>query len=177
METTPTSLPNVLWHMDGQGSGSLLDWKPGAPLPAGDGLPWLHLNYADRDVREWLLGSGLLTPPVAESLLDEETRPRVLHHGNGLLLTLRGVNLNPGAEPEDMVSIRLWIEEGRIISTLLGHHNCGTHAQLLFGLPQTSHQAVAPVVVARGCFKQQGNAQRTLGLAFIRVGGGATGYG
>lgn len=117
METTTASLPNVLWKLDGQGNGALLDWKPGAPLPARDGLPWLHLNYADRDVREWLLGSGLLAPPVAESLLDEETRPRVLHHGNGLLLTLRGVNLNPGAEPEDMVSIRLWIEEGRIIST------------------------------------------------------------
>ena len=117
METTTPSLPNVLWKLDGQGNGALLDWKPGEPLPLRDGLPWLHLNYADRDVREWLLGSGLLAPPVAESLLDEETRPRVLHHGNGLLLTLRGVNLNPGAEPEDMVSIRLWIEEGRIIST------------------------------------------------------------
>jgi zinc transporter len=117
METTTDSLPNVLWNLDGQGNGSLLDWKPGETLQAREGLPWLHLNYADRDVREWLLGSGLLAPPVAESLLDEETRPRVLHHGNGLLLTLRGVNLNPGAEPEDMVSIRLWIEEGRIIST------------------------------------------------------------
>ena len=117
METTTASLPNVLWKLDGQGNGALLDWKPGETLPAHDGLPWLHLNYADPEVREWLLGSGLLAPPVAESLLDEETRPRVLHHGNGLLLTLRGVNLNPGAEPEDMVSIRLWIEEGRIIST------------------------------------------------------------
>ena len=66
---------------------------------------------------------------------------------------------------------------GRIIATLLGHYDRGPHAQLLFGLPQTSHQAVAPVVIARGCFKQQCNAQRTLGLAFIRVGGGATGYG
>jgi sugar (pentulose or hexulose) kinase len=104
METMTESLPNVLWNLDGQGTGAPLDWNPGEPLPPRDGLPWLHLNYADRDVREWLLDSGLLTPPVAESLLDEETRPRVLHHGNGLLLTLRGVNLNPGAEPEDIVA-------------------------------------------------------------------------
>jgi zinc transporter len=35
------------------------------------------------------------------------------------MLFLRGVNLNPGADPEDMVSIRLWIEEKRIISLRL----------------------------------------------------------
>jgi zinc transporter len=81
------------------------------------GLSWLHLNYADPAARDCLLAANLLDTPVAESLLDEETRPRVLHHDSGLLVTLRGVNLNPGAEPEDMVSIRLWMEENRIIST------------------------------------------------------------
>jgi zinc transporter len=86
-------------------------------MPEITGLSWLHLNYADEAARDWLLHADLLDTPVAESLIDEETRPRVLHHDNGLLLTLRGVNLNPGAEPEDMVSIRLWIDEGRIIST------------------------------------------------------------
>jgi zinc transporter len=136
METMTASLPNVLWSLDSQGNGTLLDWQPGAPLPAHDGLSWLHLNYADRDVREWLLGSGLLPSPVAESLLDEETRPRVLHHGNGLLLTLRGVNLNPGAEPEDMVSIRLWIEEGRIISTRKRQLKSVKEIQTLLGTGQ-----------------------------------------
>jgi zinc transporter len=34
----------------------------------------------------------------------------------GTMLLLRGVNLNPGADPEDMVSIRIWIEQTRIIS-------------------------------------------------------------
>jgi len=31
-------------------------------------------------------------------------------------MTLRGVNLNPGANPEDMVSLRIWIEPTRIIT-------------------------------------------------------------
>ena len=30
---------------------------------------------------------------------------------------MRGVNLNPGADPEDMISIRIWIEKRRIVST------------------------------------------------------------
>ena len=117
MTTPNSSTPNAYWILDGQGHGALQAWMPGHDVPRANGLAWFHLNYADATARDWLLRSELLSIPVAESLLDEETRPRVLHHGEGLLLTLRGVNLNPGAEPEDMVSIRIWIEEGRIIST------------------------------------------------------------
>ncbi|ACU88148.1 zinc transporter ZntB [Desulfomicrobium baculatum] len=117
MTTPNSSTPNAYWILDGQGHGALQAWMPGQDVPQENGLAWFHLNYADATARDWLLRSELLSIPVAESLLDEETRPRVLHHGEGLLLTLRGVNLNPGAEPEDMVSIRIWIEEGRIIST------------------------------------------------------------
>lgn len=117
MTTPNSSSPNAYWILDGQGHGALQAWMPGQDVPRENGLAWFHLNYADATARDWLLRSELLSIPVAESLLDEETRPRVLHHGEGLLLTLRGVNLNPGAEPEDMVSIRLWIEAGRIIST------------------------------------------------------------
>jgi len=34
----------------------------------------------------------------------------------GLLIVLRGINRNAGADPEDMVSVRIWIEPGRMIS-------------------------------------------------------------
>jgi zinc transporter len=37
--------------------------------------------------------------------------------GNGLLLTLRGINPNPGTDPEDMVAVRLWSDGRRIITT------------------------------------------------------------
>ena len=117
MTNPDSSTPSTLWNLDGKGRGKPHPWTPGHDVPQEAGLAWIHLNYTDALARDWLLRSDLLDKPVAESLLDEETRPRVLHHGTGLLLTLRGVNLNPGAEPEDMVSIRLWIEEGRIIST------------------------------------------------------------
>ena len=36
--------------------------------------------------------------------------------GDGVVLALRGVNLNPDADPEDMVAIRLWVEADRVIS-------------------------------------------------------------
>jgi zinc transporter len=54
---------------------------------------------------------------IGDALLADESRPRVTEFDNGLLVALRGVNLNPGAEPEDMVSLRIWAEKNRIITT------------------------------------------------------------
>ena len=56
---------------------------------------------------------------MIDGLLANETRPRCDSYADGILLNLRGVNLHPGAEPEDMVSIRLWVDEHRVISTRL----------------------------------------------------------
>jgi zinc transporter len=38
-----------------------------------------------------------------------------------MLVILRGVNVNPGATPDDMVSVRMWLDEQRVIS-LRGPH-------------------------------------------------------
>jgi zinc transporter len=82
------------------------------------GFLWVHLQYGASEAGEWLLSSGL-DQHVIEALTAEETRPRCTVHGDGALLNLRGVNLNPGSEPEDMVSIRLWIERHRVISVCM----------------------------------------------------------
>ena len=50
------------------------------------------------------------------AFLADEVRPRISPVGNGVLLTFCGVNLNENAGPEDMVSIRPWIDPHRIIS-------------------------------------------------------------
>lgn len=88
----------------------LADWKP------EDGLLWVHLKYKSTDSRHWLSQQGLGKAEL-DTLLAADTRPRVVHSNNGMLLTLRGVNLNPNSDPEDMVSIRIYTEEHRIIST------------------------------------------------------------
>jgi zinc transporter len=63
-----------------------------------------------------LRDSGL-PETVVDTLLAEETRPRSVVSNEGLLVVLRGVNTNPGQDPEDMVSVRVWVEAGRVIST------------------------------------------------------------
>jgi zinc transporter len=87
------------------------DWVP------QDGKLWVHLNYEDAEAIAWLNDSSGLDPLIIEALLTSETRPRVAAIGEGLLIALRGVNLNAGADPEDMVSIRIWIDGSRIVTT------------------------------------------------------------
>jgi zinc transporter len=86
-------------------------------LPAGDGVVWLHLDYSDPELARWVREESGVAAVVAEALLAPETRPRSLVLGDGLLVILRGVNQNPGADPEDMVSVRIWMAGDRIISS------------------------------------------------------------
>jgi zinc transporter len=36
--------------------------------------------------------------------------------GDGFLVVLRGINMNPGAEPDDMVAVRVWISPNLIVT-------------------------------------------------------------
>ena len=54
---------------------------------------------------------------VADALLREESRPRAESFDHGVLVILRGINLNPGSEVEDMISVRLWLTKNRVVST------------------------------------------------------------
>ncbi|AIR90132.1 CorA family divalent cation transporter [Pseudomonas cremoricolorata] len=81
---------------------------------------WLHWDRSHPQTRTWLLRDSGLSEFACELLLEENTRPRLLPLANEqLLLFLRGVNLNPGAEPEDMVSVRIFAQAQRVISLRL----------------------------------------------------------
>lgn len=115
----PDQLEGLLdaWLLDGDGGGRKLDWSEvsGCQLEVGQWL-WLHFDYTQPAVQQWMRESSGLSELTAEALLQAETRPRCVPADAGLMLFLRGVNLNPGADPEDMVSIRMWIGAQRIIS-------------------------------------------------------------
>jgi zinc transporter len=106
------------FEFDGKGGGVPIDdVKLASKKLKQDQLAWVHLNANKSASREWLENElSYLDPFVVEALLAEETRPRVTEIGDGAIIILRGVNLNENASPEDMVSIRLWIDKHRIIS-------------------------------------------------------------
>lgn len=84
---------------------------PDSPPPL-----WVHLDRTKSRAQEWLRTASGLDSIVVESLLAEETRPRVQEFGEGMLVILRGINANPGAEPDELIAIRMWLEPTRIIT-------------------------------------------------------------
>ena len=99
------------------GRGTALDVQAIERWSPDDGPVWLHLDVADDHARRWIQQQSALPAIAIDTLLADETRPRALVMQPGLLIVLRGVNTNPGDDPEDMVSVRLWIEPDRVIST------------------------------------------------------------
>jgi zinc transporter len=111
--------PSGLIHafvLDGDGGGEALDWDGIAAWQPDRGVLWVHLDYAAAVSGAWLEQQAGLDPVVHDALVDKDPRPRALAIGDALLLIARGINLNQGAQPEDMVSVRCWVEGRRIIS-------------------------------------------------------------
>ncbi|MET1757018.1 zinc transporter ZntB [Novosphingobium sp. RD2P27] len=94
------------------GWGQVQGWRPSAP---GEVL-WIHLCRTVEGVYEWLMDDLGIPEPTAELLTSDATRPRAFREGEALVATLRGINFNPGAEPEDMVSLQLWCDGARLVT-------------------------------------------------------------
>lgn len=114
------SLPYGLGHaclLDGRGGlkpfgKDVLDgWAP------RHGGLWLHFDLTDPEAQRWLREHSGLDEVAVEALLEVESRPRLTPVGDGALLAFRGVNLNEGATPDDMIGIRVWLEEDRVITS------------------------------------------------------------
>ncbi len=100
-------------YLNGQGGST--------PLGADDALQsdrthWVHLDYTQPQTMSWLHRNEIPSR-VIEALTATETRPRASEVAGGLLVYLRGVNLQPGARPEDMIALRLWLGPHGVIST------------------------------------------------------------
>ena len=81
-----------------------------------EGWRWLHLGRKSLEARDWLRMRSGLPAAAFDALLETDTRPRLVQMDGGALLILRGVNRNPGARPEDMISLRMFVQPARLIS-------------------------------------------------------------
>ncbi len=77
---------------------------------------WFHFDRRRDETQRWLLERSGVDALIAEAMLAEMTRCRAVTSTQGVLLILRGVNLNEGADPADMISLRIWAEPSRVIS-------------------------------------------------------------
>lgn len=82
---------------------------------------WLHCNRASEQFEQWLQKEEI-DEFIIESLLATDTRPRFQKlDDESFFLILRGVNLNSGKEPDDMLTIRLLYTPQRVITCNLQH--------------------------------------------------------
>ena len=102
--------------LDGTGGGKVLAWDEIAGWTADQGTLWIHLDRTNLAARRWIREASGLDATVIDALLAKGSRPRSVDINGGLMVLLRGINLNPGEDPVDMVSIRMFVESDRIIS-------------------------------------------------------------
>ena len=105
------------YSLNGEGGGKSLNWDEVRCWQSATDFLWVHLDLTHPQAQQWVNNESGVDEVVAEALLADETRPRSSIMKEGLLVMLRGVNMNAGADPEDMVAIRIWIEGRRIITT------------------------------------------------------------
>ncbi|MEP1868230.1 MAG: zinc transporter ZntB [Paraglaciecola sp.] len=84
-------------------------------MQTAEGFSWVHLQADASDSVSCLKSLGL-KDEIVDALCTSETRPKALQFGEGILIYLRGINRNPDADPEDMVSLRLWLTPNGLIS-------------------------------------------------------------
>ncbi len=108
---------HALW-LDGVGGARALTVAEANQWVPGDGVLWLHLNYSSPEAVNWINHDGRLDSVSRAFLVTEDTRPRITSIDNALLLALRGVNLNPHSDPEDMIGVRVWAMESVIVTTI-----------------------------------------------------------
>ena len=100
--------------LDGTGGARSLAWPEIERWSPNDGILWINLDYSCDDAAAWI--RRVIDPLIREALLDPDPRPRAAAHGEDLLLIVRGINVNAGAAPEDMLSVRAFVEPRRIVT-------------------------------------------------------------
>lgn len=103
--------------LDRKGSAKSISYDELLNYDKSMGLLWVHFDYSSSEAIDWITNKSGIDPVAVEALLTSETRPRTTIFDDDILIALRGVNLNPNSDPEDMISIRLYISDDMIVST------------------------------------------------------------
>jgi zinc transporter len=115
--------------LDGLGGGRLIESAQiGTHL---DGFLWVHLQRTGKEARRWLWEESGLDWVVCNALLGssemptrqwiEEGHSQSMYYKGGISINLRGVNLNPGADENDMITVRAWFDSDQVITVRERH--------------------------------------------------------
>ena len=83
---------------------------------SGRGFIWLHVDTLEEADLAALQGEGDIPEVAAHALVATETRPRCDRIENGALVNLRGPAEVETSDTDRLVSIRMWVRQGRVNS-------------------------------------------------------------
>lgn len=101
---------------DGKGGARELKWAEIEAAREADGVLWVHLDYSHPHASQWLFESSGIQESIIDAMLESDTRPRSFQFKSGILAMLRGINPDPGSDADDMVTLRIWMQQDLIIS-------------------------------------------------------------
>ncbi|WP_058910234.1 zinc transporter ZntB [Entomohabitans teleogrylli] len=110
------NVPDAVFALQLDGKGGVTPIEDDALIDQAHPC-WLHLNYTQSASAEWLAKTPLIPDSVRDALAGDSTRPRVNRMGEGTLLTLRCINGSTDERPDQLVAMRLYMDERMIIST------------------------------------------------------------
>jgi len=146
--------------LDGRGGSRSIGWSEIAAWTPEQGVLWVHLDIENPESRTWIEHEPGLGELIAEAVTESETRPRSVAMRDGLLVILRGITHVPGPEPNQMVSLRMWLNEARVVSgrrwqltsvdavlrTLERNDGPHTSAEILVALAEHLTDSIAPAI-------------------------------
>lgn len=117
MSHTDQTSKAMLWafNINSKGATIIPTTEYGYESIVSSGFKWFHIQSDAQDSKDCLQNLGIQTE-IIDAICTAETRPKAMQIGEGMLVYLRGINRNPDADPEDMVSLRLWISDNILIS-------------------------------------------------------------
>ena len=117
--------------LDGKGGGEEVSRSELHAKQLSEHLLWVHMDREGTEGRRWLIDESGLDRFVCNALYESvevsmerwisEARPATIVFDEGVIINLRGANLNPGATPSDMVVVRLWISQEVVVSVRHRH--------------------------------------------------------
>ena len=117
--------------LNGKGGGQEISQSELGTKDYSGSLLWVHMDREGVEGRRWLDEESGLDRFVCDALFESvdmsterwisEGRPRTIVFEDGVIINLRGANLNPDAIPNDMVVVRLWINPEMVISVRRRH--------------------------------------------------------
>lgn len=80
---------------------------------------WLHMCIKHEETSAYLMDVAMLDDLIVDAMIEEDTRSRIRVHEDGIMVLLKAMHVEceDMARPEDMVSIRVWIDPKRVITT------------------------------------------------------------